>query len=157
MGYEGIVSVKKFVYLAGPIEGCNNKEINKWRDKCHLMFSDFIVGINPYRAEMHADTSESRKRIAMKNYMDTQSCDLILAYLPKEINARRPSYGTTFEIAWGYSLRKPVVIVSDDPQVHHHPLMDMSGARFWDLEEAIDYINVLLGEYERNKYERYMQ
>ncbi len=157
MGYEGIVSVKKFVYLAGPIEGCDNDEINKWRDKCHLMFNDFIVGINPYRAEMHADTSESRKRIAMKNYMDTQSCDLILAYLPKEINARRPSYGTTFEIAWGYSLRKPVVIVSDDPQVHHHPLMDMSGARFWDLEEAIDYINVLLGEYERNKYERYMQ
>ena len=157
MGYEGIVSVKKFVYLAGPIEGCNNDEINQWRDKCHLMFSDFIVGINPYRAEMDADTSESRKRIAMKNYMDTQSCDLILAYLPKEINARRPSYGTTFEIAWGYSLRKPVVIVSDDPQVHHHPLMDMSGARFWDLEEAIDYINVLLGEYERNKYERYMQ
>jgi len=149
--------VKKFVYLAGPIEGCDNDEINKWRDKCHLMFNDFIVGINPYRAEMHADTSESRKRIAMKNYMDTQSCDLILAYLPKEINARRPSYGTTFEIAWGYSLRKPVVIVSDDPQVHHHPLMDMSGARFWDLEEAIDYINVLLGEYERNKYERYMQ
>ena len=157
MGYEGIVSVKKFVYLAGPIEGCDNDEINKWRDKCHLMFNDFIVGINPYRAEMHADTSESRKRMAMKNYMDTQSCDLILAYLPKEINARRPSYGTTFEIAWGYSLRKPVVIVSDDPQVHHHPLMDMSGARFWDLEEAIDYINVLLGEYERNKYERYMQ
>ena len=148
--------MKKYVYLAGPIEGCNVKEINMWRDKCHVGFSDFIVGINPYRAEMSNDTPESRKRIAMKNYMDTQSCDLILAFLPKEINERRPSYGTTFEIAWGYSLRKPVVIVSDDPQVHHHPLMDMSGARFWDLEEGIDYINVLLGEYERNKYDRYV-
>ena len=92
----------------------------------------------------------------MKNYMDTQSSDLILAYLPKSINERRHSYGTTMEIAWGYSLRKPVVIVSDDPQVQDHPLMDMSGAMFEELDDAIDYINILLGEYERNKYERYV-
>ena len=87
----------------------------------------------------------------MKNYMDTKSCDLILAYLPKEINARRHSYGTTFEIAWGYSMQKPVVIVSDDVHVQDHPLMDLSGALFWDLDEAIDYINVLLEPYDSNK------
>ena len=148
--------MKKYVYLAGPIEGCNNNEINQWRSKCNLSFDDFILGINPYRAEMSNDTPESRKRIAMKNYMDTQSSDLILAYLPKTINERRHSYGTTMEIAWGYSLRKPVVIVSDDPQVQDHPLMDMSGAMFEELDDGIDYINILLGEYERNKYERYV-
>ena len=49
-----------------------------------------------------------------------------------------------------------MVIVSDDPQVQDHPLMDMSGAMFEELDDAIDYINILLGEYERNKYERYV-
>ena len=148
--------MKKYVYLAGPIEGCDEGEINIWRKKCHVGFIESNVGISPYRAEMASDDSESRKRIAMKNYMDTQSSDLILAYLPKTINERRHSYGTTMEIAWGYSLRKPVVIVSDDPQVQDHPLMDMSGAMFEELDDAIDYINILLGEYERNKYERYV-
>ena len=41
------------------------------------------------------------------------------------------------------------MIVSDDVGVHDHPLMNMSGAMFWDLEEAIDHINVLLGAYSK--------
>ena len=139
--------MKKFVYLAGPIAGCSKTEINQWRSKCHMGFSDGIVGISPYRAEKEYDDTDSQKRVIMKNYMDTKNCDLILAYLPKEINARRHSYGTTFEIAWGYSLQKPVGIVTDDLGVHDHPLMNMAGAMFWDLEEAIDHINVLLGVY----------
>ena len=142
--------MRKFVYLAGPIEGCSNHEINQWRQKCYTGFNDFIVGVNPYRAEREADDPEARKRIVMKNYMDTKSCDLVFAYLPKEINARRHSYGTTFEIAWGFSMQKPVVIVSDDVRVHDHPLMDLSGALFWDLEEAIDYVNILFEPYDSN-------
>ena len=110
--------MRKYVYLAGPIEGCDDGEIHQWRDQCSHFFVDNITGINPYRAESDSDTPESRKRITMKNYMDVRSCDLILANLPKHINDRRPSYGTTFEIAWGYSLQKPVVIVSDDEFVH---------------------------------------
>ena len=146
--------MKKFVYLAGPIAGCSKVEINQWRQKCYTGFNDFIVGVNPYRAEREADDPEARKRIVMKNYMDTKSCDLVFAYLPKEINARRHSYGTTFEIAWGYSLQKPVVIVSDDEFVHKHPLLDVAGAHFTELEEAIDYINILLGEYDRTSWKR---
>ena len=143
--------MRKYVYLAGPIEGCDDGEIHQWRDQCGHFFVDNITGINPYRAESNSDTPESRKRITMKNYMDVRSCDLILANLPKHINDRRPSYGTTFEIAWGYSMQKPVVIVSDDVHVQDHPLMDLSGALFWDLDEAIDYINVLLEPYDSNK------
>ena len=153
MGDKGILRMKKFVYLAGPIEGCSDNEINQWRQKCFLAFNDNIVGISPYRGEREEDDSESQKRIIMKNYMDTKNCDLILAYLPKEINARRHSYGTTFEIAWVYSLQKPVIIVSDDVAVHDHPLMNMSVCMFWDLEDAIDYINVFMGSYVTPKEE----
>ena len=141
--------MKKFVYLAGPIEGCSTAEINQWRQKCFLNFVDSVVGVTPYRGERESPDPEGQKRVVMKNYMDTKNCDLVLAYLPKEINQRRHSYGTTFEIAWGFSLQKPVVIVSDDETVHRHPLLNQSGAMFWELEEAIDYINVILGAYGR--------
>ena len=139
--------MKNSVYLAGPIENCTSKEISQWREECSAAFLENIVAINPYRAEFESSYAETKKRIMMKNYMDTQACDLILAYLPKEINDRRPSYGTVFEIAWGYSLQKPVVIVSDDDKVHNHPLLFTSGALFYTLECAVDYINILLGEY----------
>ena len=156
MGIDGIELMKKFVYLAGPIEGCDDKEINLWRSKCHVGFLENIIGINPYRAESESNTEETRKRIAMKNYMDVKSSDLILANMPREINNRRPSYGTTMEIGWAYSMQKPIVIVSDDPEVHYHPLLSVAGAHFYDLEEAIDYINVLLEEYATKNYERYI-
>lgn len=139
--------MKKFVYLAGPIEGCSTTEIHQWRQKCFLNFVDSVVGITPYRGDRESPDPEGQKRVVMKNYMDTKNCDLVLAYLPKEINQRRHSYGTTFEIAWAVSLQKPVVIVSDDEIVHKHPLLNQSGAMFWELEEAIDYINVMLGAY----------
>ena len=143
---------KKYVYLAGPIEGCNDDEINEWRDYAKHEFVDNIIGINPYRAESNSDSAESKKRVVMKNYMDVTACDLILAYLPKQMNDRRPSYGTVCEIAWGYSLQKPIVIVSDDEEVQKHPLLYTSGAHFTDLHDGIDYINVLLGEYDVNPY-----
>ena len=157
MGIEGFVLMKKFVYLAGPIEGCNKEEITIWRNKCYVGFLENIIGINPYRAESEPNTEETRKRIVMKNYMDVTSSDLILATMPREINNRRPSYGTTMEIGWAYSMQKPVVIVSDDLEIHDHPLLNVAGAHFYDLEEAIDYINVLLGEYGRTNYERYIK
>ena len=141
--------MKKLVYLAGPIEKCSDKEISQWRLECSNAFLENIITINPYRAESDSDSSETKKRILMKNYMDTKSCDLILAYLPKEINDRRPSYGTVFEIAWGYSLQKPVIIVSDDDEVHNHPLLATAGALFYNFTDAIDYINILLGEYQK--------
>ena len=58
--------MKKFVYLAGPIAGCSKTEINQWRSKCHMGFSDGIVGISPYRAEKEYDDTDSQKRVIMK-------------------------------------------------------------------------------------------
>ena len=106
--------MNKFVYLAGPIEGCDEGEIQEWRKYAQSGVVENIIGINPYRAETESESPESKKRVVMKNYMDIKFCNLILACLPKHINDRRPSYGTTSEIAWGYSLQKPIVIVSDD-------------------------------------------
>ena len=136
------------IYLAGPIEGCDNNEINDWRNKAKDDFLDGIKGINPYRAEEVGEmNSEKSKRIITKNFMDVKRCDGILAMLPKKINERRPSYGTTFEIAWGYMLQKPVWIITDDDFVRNHPLMKHSSMIFKEMDDAIDHINVIFGEY----------
>ena len=92
-------------------------------------------------------TLEKSKRIITKNFMDVKRCDGILAMLPKKINERRPSYGTTFEIAWGYMLQKPLWIITDDDFVRNHPLMKYSSMMFKDMDDAIDHINVIFGEY----------
>jgi nucleoside 2-deoxyribosyltransferase len=140
--------MKKYVYLAGPIEGCNTSEILDWRQNAFDCFTSNVQGINPFRAEEDVKSNESAKRVITKNYMDTQMCDGILAYLPKEFNDRRPSYGTVMEIAWGFSLQKPVWVVSDDDFVHGHPLISQSSMMFREMDDAIDHINVLFGEYD---------
>ena len=91
--------MKKIVYLAGPIEGCTNHEINQWRQKCYTGFNDFIVGVNPYRAEREADDPEARKRIVMKNYIFVDLTQRqIRSYLKHKSAATRPrlKYETTW-------------------------------------------------------------
>ena len=136
------MSKMKYIYLAGPVEGCSDQEIHSWRVKTKLSLLPGIVGVNPDRID-----NETPECIIIQNYLDAKSCDAILAYLPKEITDRRASYGTVFEIAWGYSMQKPVIIVSDDDYVHSHPVLKMSGVHFTELDDAIKYINQLFFDY----------
>ena len=151
---------KKFIYLAGPIAGCTREEAVEWREYVVSMLPHAIVGISPLRCEplkegmtyteegaspkMWSDT----RAIATKNWLDTESCDLVLAYLPKELNDRRPSYGTVIEIGWAIGLRKPLIVVSDDKQLMDHPLIKHNASwRLDNLEDACEVINGLFGEY----------
>lgn len=149
----------KFVYLAGPIAKCTVDEAKEWRKDVIFALPKDIVGISPLRSEPDPDTKtyelgfECPKfgtpgAIAAKNMYDVKTCDLILARLPKEINARRPSYGTFIEIAWGIYLNKPVVIWTDDEYVKNHPLVSFYVP--WivpDMQSAIEIIKGLFKYY----------
>ena len=137
---------KSRLYLAGPIEGCEHKEITEWRDNSIRFFSDAsnqIITVNPFRAEERA--IKFSQTIFDKNWYDCQQCDAILAYLPKEINDRRPSIGTLFEIAWFISMCKPIFIVSDDPVCVSHPLIKANtGWIYKNFEDVkLDIIDLL--------------
>ena len=82
-----------------------------------------------------------------QNQYDVKECDVTLAYLPKSISDRRCSYGTICEIAWAHAQNKPVVIVSDDPYVHDHPVIQEIGVHFSELNAAVGYINQLLTQH----------
>ena len=154
------MSNKKFIYLAGPVAGCTVDEANEWREEIRSRLPHGIVGISPLRCEplkegmKYTEEGASPKMwsdpraIATKNWLDTESCDLVLAYLPKKLNDRRPSYGTVIEIGWAIGLRKPLIVVSDDKYMMNHPLIQHNASwRLDNLEDAVEVIIGLFGEY----------
>jgi len=138
---------KKYIYLAGPIAQCNYQEANDWRSYVRSNLHENIIGISPLRCEpMHGETYgpgndpryNSPGAIAAKNWYDTEKCDLILAYMPRELNERRPSYGTTIEIGWAIGLKKPIILVTNDAYLTEHPLIRANvNWVFEDFENAL--------------------
>lgn len=146
--------MKRTVYLAGPILGCNGAEANDWRKYVADKLADHnIIGISPLRCEPlvgerygvgHNDPRFGTARaIAAKNKFDVQACDITLAYLPKERPTPIPSLGTMGEIFWADAYDKRVILVSDDPFVNEHPVVD--SAVDWKLDTLDDAIDVLIG------------
>lgn len=153
-------SVTQYVYLAGPIAGCDQGEAKDWREWICDRLPSGIKGVSPLRCEplignrYELQYEDPRfgvpKAIASKNEFDTRKCDIVLAYLPKELNNRRPSYGTIMEIAWAQMIHKQVILVTDDPYLQRHPLV--SGAASWvlpDLQQALEVIEGVMGVYGR--------
>ena len=147
------------VYLAGPIMGCSQAEANDWRIAVatQLDAAD-IRGVSPLRCEpltveryppQNSDPKFGTARaIGSKNVFDVRRCDLTLAFFPAFANEMRPSYGTVIEIAWAHILGKPVVVVSDDPFILEHPVINAcAGWILPNLDEAIELIIGVLGGY----------
>ncbi len=128
------MSIKKHVYLAGPILGCNQFEANDWRQYvARELLTYNLIGISPLRCEPlvgekyaanYPDPKFGTARaIGTKNLYDLRTCDLTLAYLPLPPKGRTQSYGTLLEIGAAHQAQKPVIIVSNDPYVIQHPVV----------------------------------
>ena len=154
--------MKKYIYLAGPIAGLTEVEATEWRGWVKERLPYGIVGISPLRCEplkegmVYTDDGATdpmwsdARAINTKNWLDTESSDLVLAYLPKEMNDRRPSIGTIIEIGWSIGLRKPLIVVSDDEYLMEHPLIQRNASwRLENLEDAVEVITGLFGDYVR--------
>ena len=149
----------KTVYLAGAITDCNNGEANDWRRRLTLLLARTgIKGISPLRCEplmgeRYTLTNQdprfgTARAIASKNFLDVQTCDMTLCYMPKALNERRLSVGTLIELAWAHALRKPTILVSDYSFVTEHPVVQANAS--WVLgtmDEALDVIVGVFGDY----------
>lgn len=146
----------KTIYLAGPITGKTIAGANDWRDEVIRKLDQFfIAGISPLRCEpargdrysiANADPQFGTARaIGSKNRMDVRMCDLTLAYLPKAFNDPWPSIGTISELAWAAMIGKPTILVSDDPRITDHPVIDSNSG--WILPTLDSAIEVIVGIY----------
>ena len=152
--------MKRTVYLAGPIAGCTEGEAKDWRLEVieHLAAHD-IIGISPLRCEPAVNgrydaqgSGDARfgtaQAIGAKNEFDVRACDMILAYFPPLPERAVPSVGTIIEIGWGKALNKSVILVTDDPYLSTHPVIQHCASWSLDnLEDALDVIVGVMGDY----------
>lgn len=159
--------MKRFVYLAGPINGCDLGEANDWRrevDKLLSARSDGqIIGISPLRCEPLIGARYgfgypedprfgTSKAIVSKNLFDVQNCDITLAYFPTPPEGRPQSGGTMAEVSWAFALGKRAIIVSEDPYIINHPVYQATAG--WlvpTLDEGVDVCVGILGGYTGGK------
>ena len=151
---------KRFIYLAGPILGCTGKEANDWRKYVSdILKPHGIIGISPLRCEPLIGTTYNAtydidpcfgtaRAIAAKNLYDVQNCDLTLAYLPIPPAGKHQSFGTIGEIFWSHGLNKRVILVSDDPEINNHPVIDsVVNWKLTNLDQAIKVCIGVVGGY----------
>lgn len=153
------MSTRKFVYLAGPVLGCTQTQAHDWRLTFAATLPEGIDAISPLRCEPiigqrygmgnNSDPKFGTARaIGAKNIYDVRTCDLTLAYLPVPVDGRHQSFGTIVEIAWAHAFGKPVILVTDDPEVRDHPCINAcAGWLLETLDEAVELITGLLDGY----------
>lgn len=162
--------MRKFIYLAGPVLGCDKGEANDWRAEFSAKLGELggytdaageplLVGVSPLRCEpligeRYGPNYPDAKfgtpgAIAAKNLLDVQTCDLTLAYFPREITKRKVSLGTVVELAWAKALGKPTILVSTAPVVREHPVIQACapGWQLDTLDEALEVIHGVFNVY----------
>lgn len=155
--------MRSTVYLAGPILGCTKTEANDWRFAIAAALAEGgLVGVSPLRCEPligeryglnYEDPRFGTARaISSKNVFDVRKCDLTLAYLPTPEPGRHQSYGTICEVAWAHAFNKPAIVVTDDPNVADHPVINScAGWVLDDLEAGVEVAIGILGAYSGGK------
>jgi hypothetical protein len=142
------------VYLAGPIVGCTQGEANDWRKDVALKLAEHnIVGISPLRCEplrgkrYTSEYPDPRfgvpRAIAGKNKFDVMRCDIGIYYIPKPSKGRLHSFGTIGELFWADMADKQTILVTDDPFIMGHPVID--AASNWKLDNFRDAIDTVVG------------
>lgn len=160
--------LKPRVYLAGPIAGTSWDEATGWRDWVAAELEKRgLAAVSPMRMKEwykehdaaltdYSWLAEKNNReyllsgephaIGMRDFNDVATSQGVLAYLPKEINDRRPSWGTSIELGWATAQRKLVVLVTDDPSLESHPLVRTHvGFIVDDLGLGVDAMAAALG------------
>ena len=151
----------KHIYLAGPIAGCSYGEATNWRVEFGSRLPPGVVGVSPMR---NKEFLNRRKRIAggsldeqlmglvsavgTRDYYDVSHCDMVVAYLPKLSNDRRPSIGTLMELGTTRANGIPAILVTDDKRMTEHPLIcDWMSWVVPTLDEALEVVGLVLEPY----------
>jgi nucleoside 2-deoxyribosyltransferase len=118
------------IYLAGPINGCNDSECIDWREKFKEAFPqhDFL---DPMTRDYRGNELENYKKLVEEDKKEILNCDFFIAYCPF------PSFGTAMEIIFAHYNKKPSLIITPknkplSPWLKYHAtILD------YDLDKAI--------------------
>ncbi len=91
-------------YLAGPINGCNDDQCIKWRQRAIEIFPN---ALNPMVRDYRGKEQELYREIVEHDKQDIRRCDALF------VNYIQPSVGTAMEVFYAWTLKLPIVVWAD--------------------------------------------
>lgn len=125
----------KFVYLAGPINGCTDDEAINWRQAVKDRLGVYNC-IDPMRRDYRGKEAGNEDEIVEKDKLDIFCSDMMLA------NCWQVSWGTAMEIYYARDLLIPVhAVVPPDARVS--PWLTYHARVHRSLDSALESIEYL--------------
>ncbi len=137
------------IYLAGYIQGTKIKQCSEWRKKIRehveAHYYPEITILDPLNgkdfASLTADGLKSNRpphAIVHRDRMSIESADLIIANMNR-FGEQRVSVGTICELAWGFQLEKPIIMITNEKQYSEHPFLSyFASAIYKTVDELIE-------------------
>ena len=120
------------IYLAGFISGKKIVECTDWRLKIRNYYNQMgwdITWLDPLNGKeigtINSDGLKSAvpwRGIVDRDFMSVSNADMIVANL-SSFGEERPPIGTLSELAWAWTMKKPIVLVSGDFKYFEHPFI----------------------------------
>jgi len=143
------------VYLAGPIRGRSYDVAVSWRNYVSAQLLPDIIAYSPMRAKemlRNALVIDGKHQIQhpltvprgimTRDRFDVATSDLLFVNF---LQASAVSIGTVMEIAWADYLRKPIVLVMEEDNIHNHAMVrEAAGFIVSTLEEGIEITKAIL-------------
>jgi len=122
-------------YLAGYINEKKLEECYAWRKQVREYYDGWkgkerypIEWLDPMNGEIGTITKEGLacklpgKALVHRDYNSVKVADLIIANLDT-FGETRPLTGTIYELAWAWSMEKPVIVITDEDNYKFHPFI----------------------------------
>lgn len=154
------MSIRRTVYLAGPISGLTFDDAADWRVYAQSVLARAgIAGLSPLRGKEYLRTQgvikgdadwygdmgvfATQRGIMTRDRFDATRCDVLLVNF---LGATRVSIGTVMEIAWADALRTPIVcVIEPTGNPHEHVMLNESiGFRVSTLDAGLAVVKTIL-------------
>jgi nucleoside 2-deoxyribosyltransferase len=126
------------VYLAGPINGCDDATAKNWREYAKARLE--AETLDPIRRDFRGREMEPGidAEIVEGDKADIEGSDILL------VNASSPSVGTSMEVLYAFQRGKIVVSVYNNPRPPSPWLTYHSNKVFSGLDAAIEFVNKIV-------------
>lgn len=144
------------IYLAGFISKNKLDKCIEWRKKLRDFYEQKhypITFLDPLNGKYFEQISNDGLSVASipshaivhRDYLSVKEADLIIANLNTFEEHRTPT-GTICEITWAWSMKKPIIIITEEEQYKFHPFIEYFSSIIVDnVEQLIEkkYINYM--------------
>jgi len=124
-------------YLAGYMQGTVIEQCAAWRKKIRKHYENWkgsgkpypVSFLDPMNGENWAEISPDGLKgelpahtVIHKDYRVVEICDLIIANMDT-FGQDRPLLGTICELAWGWQMHKPIIMITTEDKYRLHPFL----------------------------------